>query len=95
MHRVMALHEILHDTRVKKRDGLVLKLGFEKAYDKILGILCLNALTRNGVIGFKWLWLLGSQQIVKKNYMRGGDMGWFNQDKTCLSEWEIYGCGGW
>ena len=54
MHRVMALHEILHDTRIKKIDGLVLKL-FEKAYDKILGIFCLNALTRNGVIGFKWL----------------------------------------
>ena len=52
-HRVMALHEILHDTRIKKRDGLVLKLDL--AYDKIIGIFCLNALTRNGVIGFKWL----------------------------------------
>lgn len=29
------LHEILHDTRIKKKDGLVLKLDFEKAYDKI------------------------------------------------------------
>ena len=49
----MALHEILHDTRIKKRDGLVLKLDL--AYDKIIGIFCLNALTRNGVVGFKWL----------------------------------------
>lgn len=35
MDGVMALHEILHDTKVKKKDGLVLKLDFEKAYDKI------------------------------------------------------------
>jgi hypothetical protein len=53
-HRVMALHEILHDTRIKKRDGLVLKVNFKKAYDKIIEIFfCLNALTRNVVIGFK------------------------------------------
>ena len=32
---IMSLHEILHDTKVKKKDGLVLKLDFEKTYDKI------------------------------------------------------------
>ena len=32
---IMSLHEILHDTKIKKKDGLVLKLDFEKAYDKI------------------------------------------------------------
>jgi hypothetical protein len=32
---ILALHEILHDTRSKKKDGLVLKLDFEKAYDKL------------------------------------------------------------
>lgn len=31
----MDLHEILHDTRFKKKDVEVLKLDFEKAYDKI------------------------------------------------------------
>jgi hypothetical protein len=35
MDGVMALHEILHDTRLRKKDGLVLKLDFEKAYDKL------------------------------------------------------------
>ena len=35
MDGVMALHEVLHDTKSKKRDGLILKLDFEKAYDKI------------------------------------------------------------
>jgi hypothetical protein len=35
MDDIMALHEILHDTRIKKKDGLVLKLHFEKAYYKL------------------------------------------------------------
>jgi len=35
MDGVMALHDILRDTRVKKKDGVVLNLDFEKAYDKI------------------------------------------------------------
>ena len=35
MDGVMALHEVLHDTKIKKKDGLILKLDFEKAYDKL------------------------------------------------------------
>jgi uncharacterized protein YpiB (UPF0302 family) len=35
MDGIMALHEILHDTRIKKKDGLILKLDFEKAYNKM------------------------------------------------------------
>ena len=31
MDGVLALHEILHDTRIKKKEGLVLQLDFEKA----------------------------------------------------------------
>jgi hypothetical protein len=31
----MALHEILHDTSIKKKDGLIIKLDFEKTYDKL------------------------------------------------------------
>jgi hypothetical protein len=32
---VVILHEILHDLRVTKTRGIVLKLDFEKAYDKV------------------------------------------------------------
>jgi hypothetical protein len=32
---VLCLHEILHDTKRKKKDGIILKLDFEKAYGKI------------------------------------------------------------
>jgi hypothetical protein len=32
---VLVVHEILHDLRVKKKRGIILKLDFEKAYDKV------------------------------------------------------------
>ena len=35
MNSVMALHEILHETKRNKEVGVVLKLDFEKAYDKV------------------------------------------------------------
>lgn len=35
MTGIMALHEILHETKRKKEIGIVLKLDFEKAYDKV------------------------------------------------------------
>ena len=34
MDGIRSLHEILQDTTAKKENGLVLKLDFEKAYDK-------------------------------------------------------------
>ena len=32
---VVVLHEVLHELQRKKEQGIVLKLGFEKAYDKV------------------------------------------------------------
>lgn len=32
---MLSLHEILHDLRATKKSGIVLKLDFEKAYDKV------------------------------------------------------------
>jgi hypothetical protein len=32
---VIILHETLHELRVKKMQGVILKLDFEKAYDKV------------------------------------------------------------
>ena len=32
---VLIVHEVLHELRVKKEQGIVLKLDFEKAYDKV------------------------------------------------------------
>ena len=35
MSGVLSLHEILHETKQRKECGVVLKLDFEKAYDKV------------------------------------------------------------
>jgi hypothetical protein len=35
MNNILALHEILHETKCKKKTSVVLKLDFEKAYDKV------------------------------------------------------------
>ena len=35
MNGVLALHEILHETKKGKVVGVVLTLDFEKAYDKV------------------------------------------------------------
>jgi hypothetical protein len=35
MDGVVSLNEILHEVRQKKQSGVVLKIDFEKAYDKV------------------------------------------------------------
>jgi hypothetical protein len=35
MNNVLALHEILHETKRKQHTWVILKLDFEKAYDKV------------------------------------------------------------
>jgi hypothetical protein len=48
MDGVLSLHDILHDSRVKEKDGIILKLDFEKAYDKISWSFLLEALKQRG-----------------------------------------------
>jgi hypothetical protein len=35
MNSVLALHEILHETKKNRKTRVILKLDFEKAYDKV------------------------------------------------------------
>jgi hypothetical protein len=35
MNSIMALHEILHETKRKREVGVLLRNDFEKAYDKV------------------------------------------------------------
>jgi hypothetical protein len=35
LERVVILHEMMHEIRKKKRKGIIMKLDFEKAYDKV------------------------------------------------------------
>jgi hypothetical protein len=53
MDGILALHEILHDTKIRKRDGLILKLDFEKAYDKLNWDFLQDCLRQRG-FGSKW-----------------------------------------
>jgi hypothetical protein len=48
MDGVLSLHEILHDTKNKKKEGIVLKLDFEKAYDKINWSFLVETLKQRG-----------------------------------------------
>ena len=65
MDGIMALHEILHDTRIKKKDGLVLKLYFEKAYDKLNWDFLFECLRQRG-FGAKWCeWIKMVMRVLK------------------------------
>jgi hypothetical protein len=72
---VLTLHEILHETKMKNECGIILKLDFEKAYDKVncsMLFICLKA------SGFNETWCGWIKQVVaggtisvKVNNLRG------------------------
>jgi hypothetical protein len=64
---VVVLHEILHEIRVKKLKGIILKLDFEKAYDKVNWKFMLEVLRKKN---FPGKWIEWTKQIVE-----GGKVG--------------------
>jgi hypothetical protein len=64
---VILLHEILHELRVKKLKGIVLKLDFEKAYDKVQWEFMMDVLRKKN---FPEKWLEWMKQIIE-----GGSVG--------------------
>jgi hypothetical protein len=42
MEGVVILHETVHEMHRKKHDGVIFKIDFEKAYDKVNGLLCVK-----------------------------------------------------
>jgi retron-type reverse transcriptase len=67
MEGVVILHETIHELHRKKLDGVVLKLDFEKAYDKVNWSFLQQALRMKG---FSPKWCNWISQIVK-----GGSVG--------------------
>jgi hypothetical protein len=64
---VIVLHEILHELRVTKTKGVVLKLDFEKAYDKVHWDFLIDVLRQKNFHD-KWIeWI--------KNCVEGGKVG--------------------
>lgn len=57
----MILHEILHDVKWKLKDGLILKLDFEKAYDKISWDFLFEMLSHRG---FSEIWCKWIKEVV-------------------------------
>ena len=62
MDGVLSLHEILHEARRKKQQALVLKLEFEKAYDKVDWNFLLKCFNQKG---FSDLWCRIVNDIVR------------------------------
>lgn len=76
MDGIMALHEILHHTKSKKKEGLILKLDFEKAYDKLNWDFLFQCLRQRGFCE-KWcewikLVMVSGTVSVKVNNTVGG-----------------------
>ena len=61
MNGIMALHEILHETKKKGGVGLILKLDFEKVYDKVCWEFLFKCLELRG---FSDTWCGWIKQVV-------------------------------
>jgi hypothetical protein len=58
---VVILHETLHEIRRKKMKGIIMKLDFEKAYDKVSWPFLMEVLERKG---FPIKWREWMEQVV-------------------------------
>jgi hypothetical protein len=79
MDGVMSLHEILHEAKRKKQQGVVLKLDFEKAYDKVDWNYLMKCISHNGFCE-EWCTRINGiirdgTLCVKINNTRGKDFG--------------------
>jgi hypothetical protein len=75
MSGILVLHEILHETKRKRQVGIILKLDFEKAYDKVKWGFLFECLAARGFCE-KWCeWLkqvvTGGTISVKLNNLTG------------------------
>jgi hypothetical protein len=75
MSGVFTLHEILHETKLKKECGVILKLDFEKAYDKVNWTLLFTCLKARGFCDMWCGWIrqvvVGGTMSVKLNNQVG------------------------
>jgi hypothetical protein len=63
MEGVVVLHETIHELHKRKKDGVILKLDFEKSYDKINWPFLQQVLPMKG---FSPRWAFWIQQVTSK-----------------------------
>jgi len=75
MSGIVILHEILHETKRKKQIGIILKLDFEKAYDKVKWSFLIHCLAARGFCPTWCEWIRkvvsGGTVSVKLNNLLG------------------------
>jgi hypothetical protein len=60
---VIVLHETIHELKIKKQKGIILKLDFEKAYDKVNWDFLQQVLRMKGIPN---LWCQWMERVVSK-----------------------------
>jgi hypothetical protein len=86
MHGVVTLHRTIHEMHRKKKNGLILKLDFEKAYDKVKWSFMQQVLRLKG---FSSTWCSWIQQVVTKGFVAvkvKDDIGQYFQSKKVLDK---------
>jgi hypothetical protein len=66
---VVVIHEVLHELAKSKQSGIVIKLDFEKAYDKVSWRF-LEEVLRNK--GFSELWIEWMMKVERSKWLEGG-----------------------
>ena len=86
MDGVVTLHETIHEMHRKKKNGIILKLDFEKAYDKVKWPFMQQVLRLKG---FSSTWRSWIQQVVTKGSVAvkvNDDIGHYFQSKKGLDK---------
>ena len=84
MEGLVTLHKTIHELKKKKQSGIILKIDFEKAYDKVNWNFLQQALRMKG-FSQKWCWWI--ENIVTKGSVGvkvNDEVGHFFQTKKGL-----------
>jgi hypothetical protein len=83
---VLVLHETIHELKRRKQNGIILKLDFEKAYDKVNWEFFMQVLRMRG---FPTVWCQWMEKVVSKGSVCvqvNGEQGCFFQTKKGLRQ---------
>jgi hypothetical protein len=79
MDGIVSLHEMIHEAKRKKQRAIILKLDFEKAYDKVDWVYLSKCISQKGFsplwCKFFYLIIKNGTLYVKINDKKGKDFG--------------------